>query len=660
MTKRTLIAPSQWEALLRGIEQGMGIKGAAASAEVSYPSALRYMKSLQAEQAIATFDTQNRMNQDFGIHRAIPFNKLNPQAKRALNDISYFAERYFGFVLLPWHIEAVNTIIELYEHTDRKYVVINCPPGVGKTTFFCKVVPLWLTVKDRSLRGLMGSSTQNKGTKLTDALRRELVRKLPVRPETTLVKNGVAVNATGVLSKDFGAFRPNIGKELWTKNEFVVIQQEEVDISEKEPTWQSFGYGSDLIGNRVDFMIWDDLFELRSMKAQESREDLKVWWDSTIESRLEPGGLLILEGQRLHPDDIYRYCLDKNQPSEEEPPADLFIETLSPSEIAELAAERQQQQNVNQNHEKLYHSIKFKAHYEDKCQDFLTHGKNAKPYPEGCLLYPKRLDWRWLAPKRLADPHVWATVYQQEDSTQEAQIFQPIWINGGKGLDGVDYPGCWDDDRGLGEIPPNLKAPIYSVVSVDPSVTNFWSIQWRLVQPETEQRFLIDIYNKRLRSEDFLNYHLSTGEFTGLMEDWQARSVEMGHPITHWIIEHNAAQRWLLAHDYGTTWMRKNNVQIVPHYTTKTKGDPAFGVEALLPNIYRLGKERWPGKGRFALSRFYNELIRYNPDPAIHNGTDDNIMSQWFTEWNMRFIHTPQIVLQRKKKFKFYQKSVGY
>lgn len=637
------------------------MRRAAQESAISYASALRYMKSLQAETSLATVNASQKAHSDFGIHRAIPYGQLSPQARRAYNDIEFFAERYFGFVLLPWHKEAVEKIRALYESTEREYVVINCPPGSGKTTFFCKVVPLWLTIRDRSLRGLLGSSTFNKGVKLSDALRRELVRKIPIKPESSLIKNGVAVNATSTLPTDFGAFKPNIGKEVWRREEFVVIQDNEVDISEKEPTWQAFGYGSDLIGNRVDFMIWDDLFELRSMKGAESREDLKQWWDSTIESRLEPGGLLILEGQRLHPDDIYRYCLDKTVPIDldDEPPADLFIETLSATEIAELAQERQAQNAARAGSAKLYSHISFKAHYDDRCGDFITHSPKAKPYPDGCLLYPARLSWRFLAPKRLADPHVWATVYQQEDATKEAQIFQPIWINGGTGQDGIDYPGCWDNDRGVGEIPPDLKAPIYSVATADPSVTNFWSIQWWLVQPETEQRWLIDIYNKRLRSEDFLNYQLSTGEYTGLMDDWQQRSVDSGHPITHWIVERNAAQKWLLAHDYGLTWMRKNNVQIVEHYTTRNKADPAYGVEAILPNVYRLGKARWPGKARFAMSRFYNELIRYNPDPGVQNGTDDNIMANWFLEWNMRYIHSPQIILQRKKKFKWYEKRAG-
>ena len=37
-------------------------------------------------------------------------------------------------------------------------------------------------------------------------------------------------------------------------------------------------------------------------------ERLTQWWEVEAETRLEPGGLLILQGQRLGRDDLYRWA----------------------------------------------------------------------------------------------------------------------------------------------------------------------------------------------------------------------------------------------------------------------------------------------------------------------------------------------------------------
>ena len=45
----------------------------------------------------------------------------------------------------------------------------------------------------------------------------------------------------------------------------------------------------------------------------EAKQNLRTWWDSEAETRLEPRGLLLVQGQRIQHDDLYRYCLDKKK-----------------------------------------------------------------------------------------------------------------------------------------------------------------------------------------------------------------------------------------------------------------------------------------------------------------------------------------------------------
>ena len=74
-------------------------------------------------------------------------------------------------------------------------------------------------------------------------------------------------------------------------------------------------------------------------------------------------------------DDIYRYALDKFAPIDDE------------DDVEEL-----DENKIDTEGERKYTHLKFKAHYDDRCNHL--HKPSDVAYPEGCLLYPRRLPWR--------------------------------------------------------------------------------------------------------------------------------------------------------------------------------------------------------------------------------------------------------------------------
>ena len=244
------------------------------------------------------------------------YEDLIPEAQAAYDDITIFAKRYFGIVLQPWQIEATEQIMGLLTTEFEEYVVINAPPGTGKSTFFAKVLPAWATVRNRAIRGMIGSSTQRLSEWYARRLRAELDRVHPVRAELNDVRLKLAVDAEATLMEDFGMFKPD-SSEIWRAEAFTVLQKDDVPLSQKEPTWSAFGMDSGFLGGRFDLVIWDDVYDPRKMRSGEAREDMRRWWDEVAETRLEPGGLLVLQGQRMSADDIYRYALDKVAPPDE-------------------------------------------------------------------------------------------------------------------------------------------------------------------------------------------------------------------------------------------------------------------------------------------------------------------------------------------------------
>ena len=618
MTSGRAIDENTWFKYQELRDGGMSMYGAAKKMAISYRAASDFEKGIGSAVGRAA-------KKAFEVSRTpavIPFDELSPEAQAAYNDIEVFARRYFGLILMPWQLEATARIMELQESEAEEYVVINAPPGSGKSTFFTRVLPAWATVRDRTLRGMIGSHTHRLGEWYTRRLKGEFERTVPVKAEAKDLKMGLAVDAESTLMEDFGRFKPDV-KEVWRGDQFTVAQEGDVSVSEKEPTWTCFGVDSGFLGGRFDLIIWDDLYDPRKMRTADARDDLKRWWDEVAETRLEPGGLLLLQGQRMAGDDIYRYALDKEAVLDDDEEDDV------PEELR-LGGKR-------------YHHLLYKAHYEDRCEK--DHKQSAEPWPDGCLLYPRRLNWKKLTHIKAQTPDRFAILYQQDDADPASVLVDPLWVSGGTGQDGVLYQGCWDEGRDLWELPQNLPGEVLVIASADPSPTKYWALQVWAYVPDSGMRYLIESYRQKMDAPTFLDWNHDDGVFTGIAEEWWHRSVAMGRPITHWVVEANAAQKFILQYDHFRRWSAIRGVNLVPHYThARNKADPDYGVQ-MLAGLYRHGRVRLPGRQRTEARPhallLVNEVTKWSAD-GHGAATDDCVMAQWFVEHNLPNLSLPK------------------
>lgn len=565
---------------------------------------------------------------------------LSPVARAARETFSVCRRRHFGRVTYRWNDVAAERICELLESPRKEYVVVNVPPGVGKTTTFTHDLPAWLTVRNRAIRGLLGHRAEREATKYTNRLRRTLDRRLPFMPDDTLIQRGLAVPAEATLLEDFGRFKP-ANSEVWRAEEFVVAQVGDVFVAEKEMTWSAYGMDSSQIGNRFEFIDWDDLVTRATLKTIDAIENQREWWTDEAETRLEPGGLLMLVGQRLGPHDLYRFALNMAAGDEEE--FDEPVGDVHEIDMEELVAEEPRK----------YVHIKFQAHDDARCAELKAagvnpHRRDAPAQPEGCLLDPLRLPFRELSTVRKRNDGKYEIVYQQEDVDPTGVLVPTIWVNGGVDPNGIEFVGCWDNDRGLCELPAGLDRPLISVVTADPSVANYWAIQWWVVQPSTQQRFLMDAVKVRMSAEVLLDWLLDEKRFTGLMHDWQLRSVLLGVPITHWVIEKVAAFKFLLVYRFAKQWMREQSVNVIAHDThSHNKHNQDLGISSVVPH-WKYGRVRLPGAGagRVAALKVVDEVTRYRTDGST-SGPDDQVMANWFLEWNLPAISNASLPKSR-------------
>lgn len=542
--------------------------------------------------------------------------ELSPEAARALEDFGYFRYRYLGRNSTPWQEEAAHNTVDWLASPDTELIVCNCPPGSGKSTLFTNDIPLWMICRDRTIRIFLGHRVISKSTSYAMRIRKALERTKPLPANPA---QGRPVAAEGCLAYDFGRFRPNYG-DLWTQGEFTVMSEygdEESSIEDKESTVTAEAKGSEFLGIRSNLVVWDDLVTGSVLRNQDLVENERQWWDNEGVTRVEPGGALLLVGQRMGAEDLYRYCLNEKL-TEETPDGDI-VDTDQPR----------------------YKHIIYPAHFEDRCKG--QHSKNIEnAYPAGCLLDPFRIPWsgtNGLLTIRRNREEKYAVQYQQQDVDPANVLVQQLWIDGGRDKDGNVYPGCWDTHRGLCEWPKGLSAPWYSVATADPSPSKYWAVEWWLYHPASEQRFLLDLVQQKMEAGDFLDWNANDKIFFGLAQDWQVRSQKLGLPITHWIVEQNAAQKFLLQYDHTKRWQRVHKVEIIGHNTTVLKLSEEYGIE-MLQNLYKFGNVRLPGTNRMvnglkdnartASMKLIYEATRY-PDVS----TTDCLMAQYFLEFNL-------------------------
>lgn len=615
----------------QAMQSGTNIKEAARLAGISYTTARNWVDraektKLELDQASIKEGRNakggNVIERDLAAMKdvppVIPSGRLKERAKRGLEDFDYFRRVYLGRVPSNWQVDAAYKIVERLENKDKKFMVLNCPPGAGKSTLFHDVA-VWAIVRNRAVRVMIGSISQTLAKMYSRRIRETLERTSPLRPDPEMVKRGLALDAESCLALDYGRFKPTSSGALWRAEEFIVEQYAGGGLDNKEPTVSAYGIESEFIGHRADLCLFDDVASPENAKESVARDKLIERWDSMAEARVDPGGLLAVIGQRLGPLDLYAHCLAKvTYEDEEEYDGD---DVTDVSELKEPVKTHK------------YEHLVYKAYYDELDTGPASRRTDAPPWPDGPLLEPYRLSWRDLSYIKHSSPQKFATVYQQEDMAEGNYLIERVWATGGIGPDGVMYPGCIDRDRRPGYIPYGLEPPIISIATVDPSPTQFWAIQWWLYQPETNLRYLIDLERVKLTAEDLLGYYTESRTYGGIMDIWQERSFEYGYPISHWVVEINAAQRFLLAHDFVRKWQALHGVMIIPHTTSRNKLDENLGVEALLPPLWRAGQVRIPMlTDNWRSLAFVDEMTSWTRDKK--NGTD-LVMAHWFAELHM-------------------------
>jgi hypothetical protein len=397
------------------------------------------------------------------------------------------------------------------------YVICNFPPSHGKSTVWTVNYVVWRIHRDPNIRVVIVSKTESMAKKFISQIQFMLT--------------------SGVFREMHAAFAPDGGWKptekgagmSWRENMIYVRGR---DASEKDPTVQALGIGSQIYGSRADLIILDDIEDYANSGMYDKHGE---WISQEVFSRIEDdsdrNGQLLMVGTRVAPMDVYRHLRDNATDWDDEP----FYTYFSQPAILENATAR---------------------------------------WDQWVVLWPQRLDARKIARKRAAftDARRFELIYQQNDVPDDAP-FPAEAVQAS--INRQRYPGPMYVSQ-TGHRTAGMHG-LYVVAGLDPATVGCTAAVVGGTDKVAAKRWILDAENMR---------GATPAQTIELIKEFQVK-----YKVNEWRVERNAFQRFLTQLPEVRDFIHAHGGVLREHQTTayRTQGgsvgkwDPDWGVETLIP-----------------------------------------------------------------------------
>ena len=219
---------------------------------------------------------------------------LSPK-ELALTDLAFFASEY-PLNLRLWEVQkficdAIQQLLETPAEGQPGHklgLIVMGPPDIGKTSRVSVPLIPWLLARNKSFRVIVASAKDNYAQQITGSAARR-------------------IESNHALQEDFGV-RPAWNSK-WADDEYHVQRPNQED---KDASILAVGAQSEIISQRGDLLLCDDLCTKRNSVSEAQRQALKTWFDTDFDSRLDrPHGKIVVLGHSVHKADLYGELLKR-------------------------------------------------------------------------------------------------------------------------------------------------------------------------------------------------------------------------------------------------------------------------------------------------------------------------------------------------------------
>lgn len=327
--------------------------------------------------------------------------KLSKLEKEIYNsDLHYFIKRCFNIInpntkyVDNWHIEAISRVLEKVEDGTIKRLIINMPPRYLKSICASVVFPAWIMGKFPNKRIIVASYSE----------------KLSLKHST---------DCRFIMESDFF-------KRIFSDCVLSNTQNQKYKFATTQNGYRfATSVNGTLTGEGGDILIIDDPHNPNDIFNSNLREKTINWYSNVFSSKLndKKNGAIIIVMQRLHPNDLSGYLLEKNK--------DLWYH-LNLQAISD---------------------IDYKINI----------GNFKKIFKKGEILFPAREGKNELEKiKNDMGTYTFNTQYQQKPLIQESSMIKKSWLK--------EY----NDKIGFENIFLSFDTAIKAGVNNDPTVCTVW------------------------------------------------------------------------------------------------------------------------------------------------------------------------------------------
>jgi hypothetical protein len=480
---------------------------------------------------------------------------------------------------------------QVYEQGRRNKLVINCPPNHGKTTVVTMDYVTYLICINPAVKIAIISKTSDMAEDMVYGVKTRLTH--PDNHE--LIRDFAPEGGFLATADEWSAAR-------------IRLASSDRDPSDKDPTLQGLGLGSQVYGKRLDRVFVDDAVDGENAAgwAKQMR-----WLQVEVSSRPGASGVVCVIGTRISPADLYWQLRNpENFQSGKSP-----WTYLSQPAVLDDTGARDGWVTLWPRATTSWYSDNDDCWCEtDDCR----HGDEDGLFPR----------WDGLhigAVKDDLDANVWLQAYMQQE------------VGGNAAFPSYGISEATNDGRRAGRVGGMYSVPddVYVIGSVDPATSGHAGIIVGAIQRESNKRFLYDAWNINHPTPEELKNRI--------------KAITMEYGVNEWRIEKTGLLTMFTQDFELNQWLNARGVRLTPHYTGKNKFDVNFGVASMSP-LFGVWQDMEDGTHKcispplIELPRMDNDGLRalkqqltiWTPELDPKKTPCDMVMALWFFEVGAR------------------------